>query len=87
MLEKQGATYTYALQKGADKKELPLLETGMKNLFQKSKELFPDMMDLPGFGAAGGTCFGLHTFLNAVIISGTDFLFQLYDLDTLLKQQ
>ena len=66
MLGKQGATYTYALQKGATKKELPFLEKGMKNLFQKSKNLLSDLKDLPGFGAAGGTCFGLHTFLNAV---------------------
>ena len=85
LLGKQGATYTYAPQKGAEKKELPLLELGMKNLFLKSKELIPDLMDLPGFGAAGGTCFGLHTFLNAEIISGTDFLFQLHDLDKLLN--
>ena len=84
LLGKQGATYTYALQKGADKKELPFLETGMKNLFHKSKKILPELTDLPGFGAAGGTCFGLHTFLNAKIISGTDFLFQLHDLDKLL---
>jgi len=84
LLGKQGATYTYALQKGAAKKEVPLLEKGMMNLFQKSKKLLPKLTDLTGFGAAGGTCFGLYTFLKADIISGTDFLFQLNNIDKLL---
>lgn len=86
LLGKQGATYTYASQKGAKEKDLPLLEKGMSNLFQKSKKLFPNLEDTPGFGAAGGTCFGLSTFLNAKIISGTDFLFQLNNLDKLLSK-
>lgn len=85
LLGKQGATYTYASQKGAKKKDLPLLEKGMSNLFLKSKVLIPDLKDTPGFGAAGGSCFGLSTFLNAKIISGTDFLFQLNKLHLNLK--
>ena len=85
LLGKQGATYTYASQKGAKEKDLPLLEKGMSNLFQKSKVLIPDLKDTPSFGAAGGTCFGLSSFLNAKIISGTDFLFQLNKLHNLLN--
>jgi len=85
LLGKQGATYTYASQKGAKEKDLPLLEKGMSNLFLKSKVLIPDLKDTPGFGAAGGSCFGLSTFLNAKIISGTDFLFQLNKLHHILN--
>ncbi len=85
LLGKQGATYTYAQQKGASKKDLSLLEKGMKNLFKKSKNINPNLKDTSGFGAAGGTGFGLSTFLNAKIISGTDFLFQLNNLEDILK--
>ena len=85
LLGKQGATYTYARQKGAKEKDLPLLEKGMNNLFQKSKILIPDLKDKPGFGAAGGTCFGLSTFVNAKIITGTDFIFQLNKLVKILE--
>ncbi|MCD6544206.1 MAG: glycerate kinase [Flavobacteriaceae bacterium] len=85
LLGKQGATYTYARQKGAKEKDLPLLEKGMNNLFQRSKIFNPNLKDTSGFGAAGGSCFGLNTFLNAKIISGTDFLFRLNKLDKILK--
>ena len=85
LLGKHGATYTYALQKGANKSDLPILEKGMKSLFELSKKYFPKLKDTPGFGAAGGTCFGLTTFLNAEIISGTDFLFELNNFNKLMS--
>lgn len=84
LLGQDGATYTYALQKGAKKYDLPDLENGMKNLFISSQNYFPSLIDTHGFGAAGGTCFGLNTFLNAEIISGIDFIFNLNNIDKLL---
>jgi len=87
LLGNSGATFTYALQKGATKSDLPVLEKGMENYFLQSKKLFPNLEDTSGFGAAGGTSFGLSTFLDAKIISGTDFLFQLNDLDKLLSKR
>ena len=86
LLGNSGATFVYALQKGAKEKDLPNLESGISNLFHKSKILYSDLKDLPGFGAAGGTCFGLATFINAKIITGIDFLFQLHQLDQVLMQ-
>ncbi len=86
LLGKTGATYTYALQKGANIEDLPVLENGMKNLFDitsKNNSLFSDTS---GFGAAGGTCFGLFTFTNAKIISGIDFILKLNDFDKILKE-
>ena len=84
LLGKNGATYTYALQKGAKKSDLPKLEKGMNSFFELSQKLIPNLKDIPGFGAAGGTCFGLSTFLNAKIISGIDFIFGFNEIDKLL---
>ncbi len=84
LLGNNGATYTYAKQKGASNADLPKLELGMKNLFDKTKDVLPDLEDLPGFGAAGGTGFGLATFLNAKIIPGIEFIFDMNNINKIL---
>ncbi len=84
LLGNNGATYTYAKQKGASNADLPKLELGMKNLFDKTKNVLPDLEDLPGFGAAGGTGFGLANFLNAKIIPGIEFIFDMNNIDKIL---
>ena len=81
LLGTNGATYTYAKQKGASTLDLPELELGMKNLFDKTKNQLPKITDQAGFGAAGGTSFGLATFFNAEIISGIDFIFDKNNID------
>ncbi len=84
LLGKNGATYTYAKQKGANKVDLPNLELGMKNLFDKTKDHIHDLEDLPGYGAAGGSGFGLATYFNASIISGIDFIFEINNIDQMI---
>ncbi len=85
LLGPNGATFTYALQKGAKKSDLTGLEKGMSNLFYCAKRYFPKLKDNSGFGAAGGTCFGLSTFLNAKIISGIDFILDLQKINKILE--
>ena len=41
----------------------------------------------PGAGAAGGTAYGLKVFLDAEFIGGTDFMFNLCQVDKLLTEQ
>jgi glycerate kinase len=67
-----GATYTYAPQKGATPAQLPLLEEGMKNLMA----FFPDVDLPPGAGAAGGIGAGFKYFLNAKICPAADLLLE-----------
>jgi glycerate kinase len=78
LLGSQGATYTYALQKGASKHDLPLLEEGMKHyasLLNNHKE------EIPGSGAAGGLGYGFLSFLNSRIVSGAQEILNLYHFD------
>ncbi len=86
LLGNNGATYTYAKQKGASNVDLPKLELGMKNLFDKTKDILHNLEDLPGFGAAGGTGFGLATIFNAKIIPGIDFIFDKNNIDKILAK-
>ena len=84
LLGKNGATYTYAKQKGATSNDLLELELGMTNLFKKTKKIFTHINDLPGFGAAGGTGFGLSAFFNAEFINGIDFILNKKNIDSVL---
>ena len=53
----EGATRIYSAQKGAGKKELKHLETGLEQLYALIKqEIGVDLNAIPGSGAAGGTC-------------------------------
>ncbi|ADQ18748.1 glycerate kinase [Leadbetterella byssophila DSM 17132] len=72
LLGPNGATYTYAPQKGGTPEQLPLLEEGMKNL----TDLFPNVKLPPGAGAAGGIGAGFNYFLNAKIGSASDLLLE-----------
>ncbi len=66
----EGATYTYAPQKGAKPEDLPLLEAGMVHI-EKTFATGP----LPsGAGAAGGLAGGFYLFLSATIFSASDLL-------------
>jgi len=81
-----GAAYVYAAQKGATKEDIEFLDKGLKHLHTIVKEeMGMDYADIPGSGAAGGTSYGLKTFLNAEFISGTDFVFKLARIDKLLE--
>ncbi len=83
-----GAAYTYAKQKGADDKAIQSLDEGLRHFSALVKHRMNiDFSHSPGSGAAGGTAYGLRTFLNARSISGTQFVLQLTGAKALLKEQ
>ncbi|WP_430907853.1 glycerate kinase [Maribacter sp. 2-571] len=83
-----GAAYTYAAQKGADTAEIEQLDLGLHHFSKVAKAcLHTDFSEVKGAGAAGGTAYGLQTFLGAVSISGTDFMLQLTETEKLLESK
>lgn len=75
LLGPQGATHTYAKQKGASAKDIDILE---KNMAHYSDILVAhqrkDLSEKEGSGAAGGVGFGALMMLNATITSGISYL-------------
>lgn len=80
-----GATYTYAKQKGATPETLKLLEKGMRNYRDVIINQFGvDCDTVEGSGAAGGLGAALKVFLNAKMQSGIETVLNLIDFDALL---
>jgi len=83
---KEGAAYKFAPQKGANNKEVILLDAGLKYLANLIKqELGIDISHIPGSGAAGGLGGGLIAFANASIHSGINTILDLGHFDELIK--
>jgi len=87
LLGKNGCTYIYAKQKGADEKMLEILENNMKH-FSKvvQNTINKDLSDVPGVGAAGGLGFGLLAFMNAKLISGLEVIAAATKLEERIKK-
>lgn len=86
LLGPNGATHTYARQKGADDQMIAQLEAGMQHFTALVKTVVPDAdPDFPGAGAAGGLGFGAMTFLNARLRSGIDVVLDLINFEAHLE--
>lgn len=86
LLGPNGATHTYAPQKGAEEGDLAQLETSMAHFAgQIMQWQNTDVASVPGSGAAGGLAAGALAFLNAEICSGTDVLMEAVAFDDLLE--
>lgn len=84
----KGAAYTYAKQKGADSDQIAFLDHGLENLAVIVKvQLGQDDSNAPGSGAAGGTAYGLKSFLNANYMSGTQFILDLAHFEELILEK
>jgi glycerate kinase len=84
---KKGAAYGYAQQKGANRREIEMLDRGLRDVDDLIRsKLGKDMAHLPGAGAAGGAAYGLAVFCGAKFIKGTDFIFKISQVETLLKK-
>ena len=82
---KNGATYTFAKQKGATAETMKLLENGMQNYRNVIKRRFGIDCDLiEGTGAAGGLGAALRVFLHAAMQSGIETVLELIGFDALL---
>ncbi len=92
LLGENGATFVYGKQKGADPKNLLILEQGMHNFVQQTQDLMSkqglknaELIHLnKGAGAAGGLGFALMAYCQANMYSGFELIAQLAQLDTLL---
>lgn len=82
LLGPNGATHTFAPQKGADPATVTLLESALSNFAQKASALSQvDCAHLPKGGAAGGCAAALHALLGAQLDSGFELLSDLSGLD------
>lgn len=81
-----GASFIYAPQKGANEKEVIILDNNLKHFAHLSNKLFDTFKDeTPGAGAAGGIGYGCLTYLNAIIISGINYILDSANYSTLIK--
>lgn len=82
LLGKQGATYTFGTQKGADPEKLCILEDGMKTYAAVVEStICCNVSEQKGAGAAGGLGFALMAFLNARLKSGIETVLDLMHFD------
>ena len=80
-----GATYTFAKQKGATSETLELIENGMQNyrgVIRRQLDIDCDMIE--GAGAAGGLGAALKVFFHATMQSGIETVLDLIGFDDLL---
>lgn len=86
MYGKNGASYTFARQKGANDKDIEFLDRGLENYSNMIKKyLNKDVSQIPGSGAAGGVGAGFMAFLNAKLISGIELILQALEFENLVK--
>ena len=72
---KNGATYTFARQKGANDAEMNILEEGMQRLSEIIlKKYRINLSETPGTGAAGGVGGAFKAILGAELKSGSDMI-------------
>ncbi len=82
LLGPRGSSLCYAAQKGASPADAEFLESSLRMLSGRCAEVFSEnFSETPGAGAAGGTGFGLMTFLHAQVLPGFDWLARLARLD------
>lgn len=75
---KNGAAYVYAAQKGANKKEIEILDQGLQHFSKIITAHFQkNIAQTKGAGAAGGLGAGAMIFLNAKIQSGIQTVLEL----------
>ena len=71
----EGAAMVYAAQKGASGDDISFLDKGLRHLDALvTQQLGVDAGSRPGAGAAGGAAYGLHCFLGAQFIGGTEYV-------------
>lgn len=83
---KNGASYTFAKQKGADVEMIKTLDETLLQFSKLCKKKYKTNNEkIEGSGAAGGLGFGLITFLNAQLKSGIDIVIEKVGLEEEIK--
>ncbi|MBU2446809.1 MAG: glycerate kinase [Bacteroidetes bacterium] len=74
LIGSKGSTKIYSKQKGASRKDINVLEMGMKNFSNVVQKAFgKKIKHSKMFGAGGGLAAGLNVFLNADVISWREY--------------
>lgn len=83
---KNGASYVYGPQKGADKKEVIELDSILKRYGDLIDKMYNKKYSLePGSGAAGGLGFALLSICGAEIKPGVETIMELIDFESEIK--
>lgn len=83
---KNGASYIYAPQKGATKKQCNMLDKGVKYICDLlMKDYNVNLSNLKGGGAAGAIGAGLFAFCNAEIKSGINYFLKISNFNSKIK--
>ena len=83
---KNGASFVYAPQKGANTEQVEILDKNLSNFANiTAKTTGHDYRNLEGTGAAGGISFALKSFLNAELIDGFSFIADISKLEDKIK--
>lgn len=78
----EGAAFTFAAQKGADRVMMEKLDAGMQSLVKVMEQFSgKEIRHHPGSGAAGGMGGGFLAFLNAELKAGIAFLLEVFDFE------
>lgn len=81
-----GATYIFGAQKGVVDELKPVIDKGMKNFADKTKQkLGVSCEKLPGAGAAGGLGFAFLAYLNAELTPGVQLIIQAAGIEEKIK--
>lgn len=84
---KNGASFVYAKQKGADEEMIEILDNNLRNFSRVVKNTFnKDISEVPGAGAAGGLGAGLMIFLHGELISGFQVISRILNLEKYIKK-
>jgi glycerate kinase len=84
---KNGAAYTFAEQKGANKNDIKKLESGGIAVHEILSSYFKkDYSKIEGAGAAGGCGYGLKLFTEGEFINGIDILLKIIDIDRIITK-
>jgi glycerate kinase len=87
LLGKNGASYVFAKQKGADEEMIKGLDKALEHYINIVESKFQrPVRDIPGAGAAGGLAAGMLAFLNARLSTGFQLVSELTHLETYIRQ-
>lgn len=83
---KQGASYIFGPQKGADSDMLKVLDAGLKHYADFTfKEMGIEISNIEGGGAAGGLGAAFHGYLNGQLESGVELIMDVLGVESEMK--
>ncbi len=82
-----GCSYIFSPQKGATTETAKKMDSYLLHFAEKTKEINPlSDKDFPGAGAAGGLGFAFMSYLGAELVSGTELIMSLTDIEDKIKE-